>query len=384
MNEETLEKDKVVHLTTVHPLLDTRIYWKECLSLSKAGYSVSLIGSKKNITTEELKLAERNNVKIILIDIPSQRFLRMTIGTWKVFLRGLKERATVYHFHDPELIPVGILLRLLGKKVIYDAHEYLPRQVLHKDWVPLFLRGFVRRFVELLDWIAGKTLSGIVAAEPPIAKRFPPKKTVLVQNFSLLDEFTSEDGIPYQKKPEWVVYVGAITRKRGVLEMINAVELLQRYKEVRLILAGRFSPPELEAEAQNLPGWKYVDFCGWQSREGVSKILQSAKIGLAVIHPTPKYVESYPTKLFEYMANGIPVVTSNFPLWREIVEGEKCGLTVDPLDPKAIAEAIRWLLEHPEEAEEMGKRGRKAVLEKYNWEKEAEKLLEFYRKLLFA
>jgi glycosyltransferase involved in cell wall biosynthesis len=384
MNEETLEKDKVVHLTTVHPPLDTRIYWKECLSLSKAGYSVSLIGSKKNITTEELKLAERNNVKIIFLDIPLQRFLRMTIGTWKVFLRALKERATVYHFHDPELIPVGLLLRLIGKRVIYDVHEDLPRQILSKYWIPPVLRGVVAKTAALAEWVAGKAMSGIAAVTTAIARRFPPHKTVVVQNFPLLSEFAPGEDVPYCSRPMLVAYVGVIATIRGVVEMVQAIEHLPEALGARLVLAGMFSPLELEAEVRKLPGWRYVDFVGWQTRSGVSKLLASSRVGLVLFHPEPNHLEAQPNKLFEYMMAGIPVVASNFPLWREIVEGEKCGLTVDPLDPKAIAEAIRWLLEHPEEAEEMGKHGRKAVLEKYNWEREAEKLLEFYRKLLCA
>jgi glycosyltransferase involved in cell wall biosynthesis len=116
--------------------------------------------------------------------------------------------------------------------------------------------------------------------------------------------------------------------------------------------------------------------------EEVFDVLVRSHIGLAVLHPDPNYVDSLPTKLFEYMAAGLPVVASNFPLWKEIVEGNRCGITVDPLDSKAIAQAIEYLLTHPEEALQMGENGRRAVEEKYNWEAESKKLLGVYSKLL--
>jgi glycosyltransferase involved in cell wall biosynthesis len=313
---------------------------------------------------------------------PKNRLSRILASTPRAFILATREGADLYHFHDPELIPVGFLLRLLGKRVIYDVHEDLPRQILSKYWIPPILRAVVAKTAALAEWVAGKAMSGIVAATPAIAGRFPPHKTVVVQNFPLLSEFALGEAPPYRERPMWVAYVGGITAIRGAVEMVRAMEHLPEDLAARLVLAGTFSPPELEAEVRKLPGWSYVDLLGWQGRDGISRLLRRARVGLVVLHPVTNYLDSYPVKLFEYMAAGIPVVASNFPLWREIVEGEQCGLTVDPLDPKAIAEAVRWLLEHPEEAEEMGKRGRRAVLEKYNWEWEAEKLLDLYRRLL--
>jgi glycosyltransferase involved in cell wall biosynthesis len=88
--------------------------------------------------------------------------------------------------------------------------------------------------------------------------------------------------------------------------------------------------------------------------------------------------------MFEYMSAGLPVIASNFPLWKEIVEGNKCGICVDPMDPKAIASAIQWMIDHPEEAEEMGKNGRRAVETKYNWANESKKLVGLYQRLIQA
>ena len=89
-----------------------------------------------------------------------------------------------------------------------------------------------------------------------------------------------------------------------------------------------------------------------------------------------------PNKLFDYMLMSLPVVVSNFPLYRDVVQTHQCGLTVDPARPQEIARAIVYLIEHPREAQQMGANGRRAVLEKYNWEKESQKLLQIYDTVL--
>jgi glycosyltransferase involved in cell wall biosynthesis len=236
----------------------------------------------------------------------------------------------------------------------------------------------IAKAVAGLEWVAGCVLDGIVAATPTIAGRWPRSKTVTVQNFPFREELADEGGLPYDRRPYHAVYLGGIEAVRGIREMVEALEHLPDNLAVKLVLAGRFSPPELEAEIRQLPGWRRVEFIGWASREQIAKILASARLGLVTLHPVPNYVKAYPTKLFEYMSAGIPVVASDFPLCREIVDGTGCGLLVNPLDPKAIAQAIRYLLENPTEARAMGQRGRQAVVEKYNWETESQRLLEFY------
>jgi len=221
-----------------------------------------------------------------------------------------------------------------------------------------------------------------VAATPAIAKRFPRDKTIVVQNFPILSEFNVTDGFPYHQRPMQIAYVGGITAIRGAEEMVRTMEYLPTRLAAKLVLAGAFSPSEFEEELRKLPGWQYVEYLGWQDRGGVRRILASARVGLHVVHPVDNYKEGYPTKVFEYMAAGIPVVVSDFPLFREIIESVGCGLTVDPMDPKAIAGAVQWLLEHPNEAENMGKRGREAVLVKFNWEREAQNLIGLYQRLL--
>lgn len=146
-------------------------------------------------------------------------------------------------------------------------------------------------------------------------------------------------------------------------------------------LMGSFSEADVEASAHAHPGWQQVDASGWQDRGRVKEVLSGSMAGLVTFLPVPNHIDAQPNKMFEYMSAGVPVIASHFPLWREIVEGNACGLCVDPLDPAAIARAIDYLVTHPQEAERMGRNGQRAVAEKYNWTIEEAKLLEFYRGL---
>lgn len=323
---------------------------------------------------------EIGGVRIRAVPKPAGRWERMTRTVWRVYRGALDENAQVYHIHDPELIPVGALLRLRGAHVVYDVHEDVPRQILSKHWIPKWLRGLVADGADLVEHVAAWFMSGIVAATPAIARRFPAHKSTVVQNFPLLGELDSPEALPYGERPPWIVYVGGITGIRGAFEMVRAMELVPDELNARLVLAGNFSPASLEEELRGLPGWRCVEYLGWQSRKQVASLLGKARVGLVVVHPVPNHVEGQPIKLFEYMSAGIPVITSDFPLWREIVEGAGCGLLVDALNPTAIAKAVHWMLEHPEKAEAMGKRGQEAVHNRYNWGGEAQKLLKFYQR----
>ena len=188
-------------------------------------------------------------------------------------------------------------------------------------------------------------------------------------------------GSPYARRGPVVAYVGLINEIRGTIEMVHAIADVCAHQEARLVLAGRFEPPAFGAQARALDGWRHVEYRGELSRARVVEMLAEARLGLVLFHPRPNHLESQPNKLFEYMAAGLPVVASSFPLWKEIVEGSRCGLVVDPLDPHATANAIRWLLAHPDEAEAMGARGRQAVQERFNWRREEATLLECYARL---
>jgi glycosyltransferase involved in cell wall biosynthesis len=362
-------------LTTVHSPFDVRIFHKQAKSLFRAGYDVTLVAQHDKDEVVD-------GVKILALKKPRNRLERIIKTTSEAYRKALLVDSDIYHFHDPELLPIGVKLKKRGKKVIYDVHEDVPRQTLSKHYLPVMIRQPLAWTIGAVEWIGAKVFDAIASATPKIAKRFPAHKTVSIQNFPLLNELAGCLQIPYLKRPESFVYIGDITLIRGAREMVCAVGHLKTIANARLSLAGDFVPPMLHNELKSLGGWPLVDYHGHVSREQVASLLNSARAGLVTLHPIVNYIDSYPVKMFEYMSVGLPVIASDFPLWRQIIDGAGCGLLVDPLDPAAIAEAMRWILEHPAEAEEMGKRGRSAVERVYNWDSEAAKLKDMYKKLL--
>ena len=259
--------------------------------------------------------------------------------------------------------------------MIYDAHEAVGRPILAKDWIPSLLRRGVAWGSRTVEWIATRRwVDAVIAATPAIARNFPAFKTEVVQNFPLREELAPVSAQPYRERPPYIVYIGGVTVIRGAREMAKAMRCLPPHLDARLVIAGSFDPPDLRVLYENC---ERATLLGWLSRGQLATLL-------GLLHPVPNHVEAQPNKLFEYMSAGIPVIASDFPLWREIVGTTRCGLLVNPLDPEAIASAIEWLLTHPDEAEAMGKRGREAVQDRYNWEGESQKLLALYTRLIGA
>jgi glycosyltransferase involved in cell wall biosynthesis len=366
---------KVAHLSSVHPAVDTRIGVKECRTLSQAGYEVVFICQHPVADVV-------NGVRIVPVPMRRGRVSRMVAGVWDVFRAAVRERARVYHLHDAELLPIAPLLRLTGAKVIYDAHEDLPRQMLSKPWLRRPLRRPLAWIAEQIEELLAGAATAIVAATPRIARRFPPERTVTIQNFAMIDELMLKRPTPYQTRPAVFVYIGAIAAMRGVFEMLAAIALVPAESRARLVLAGLLSDESLREELERAPGWDRSEYLGWQTREQVARHLDTARAGLLLIHPKPNYLESYPLKAFEYMAAGLPLIVSDFPLWRELFEDVGCAIFVNPLDPGAVARAMLWILGNPAEAERMGAKGRAAARARFNWQAEAAKLLSFYDTLL--
>jgi glycosyltransferase involved in cell wall biosynthesis len=287
--------------------------------------------------------------------------------------------ADVYQLHDPELIPVGLRLKRLGKKVIFDAHEDVPAQLISKPYLGNVSGQLLSRSFGAYERYACRRFDGVIAATPIIRDKFLRinAATVDINNFPLLREFDAPAGWA-DKAPE-VCYVGGISAIRGIRELVRACALLR--SPARLVLAGAFTEPALEAEVTALPGWERVVPHGHLDRAGVRRVLSRAVAGLVTLHPTANHLQAQPVKMFEYMAAGIPVIASRFPLLREVVEGHSCGVCVDPGDPAAIAAAIDQFVLHPELARRMGENGRRAVLDRYNWMPEARKLVDFYAQL---
>jgi glycosyltransferase involved in cell wall biosynthesis len=363
-------------MTSAHPADDIRIFHKECVSLAKAGLEVFLVATN----TEDQK---KDGVNIIAVDIPKKgRWTRMLFTSKAVYNKALQLNADIYHFHDPELLRFALKLKKKGKIVIYDAHEDVPKQILDKYWIPGFARKLVAKFFMKYEMYISRRISGVVSVTEIICNRFNTvnSNVEMIANYPLLEEAKTLDNLFEYKQSEQICYVGALFEKRGVKELVESME----YCNARLVLAGTFSPPEFEAEVQALEGWRKVNYLGQINRNEILNVLKSSHVGIVTLHPTSSYQEALPIKMFEYMAAGIPVIASDFPLWRTILENENCGICVDPLNPREIGEAIEYLLVHSEMAAEMGANGKKAFQNKYNWEQEEMKLINFYKRLTSA
>ena len=362
---------KVCILTTVHPPFDTRIFHKEAKTLVQAGYEVTLIAqhSRNEIV---------DGVKIIALPKPRNRFMRIFGLIWRAFYLALRQHADVYHFHDPELIFIGILLKLLGKKVIYDVHEDISKQILNKDWIGnVNVRKYVAFIVNLIDHIGALLFDKIIYVVPDIAEKYPKNKTIILRNFPILKLINNTIPANCKKNKPIIIYAGGLTKVRGIKEIVQAMEYIEDKAELWLL--GKWESEKFKKECENLRGWKYTKYLGLVSLEEVFQYMKIADIGISTLYPVKNYLISLPIKVFEYMACSLPMVMSNFPYWQKIF-GD-CALFVNPYDSKDIAEKILYLLDNPNEEKKLGKKGRKLIEEKYSWERESKKLLEMYKNI---
>lgn len=361
---------QVVHLTSAHPRYDARIFYKECAALFKAGYSVSLI------VADGLGNELRNGIQIIDVGASSGRLDRVINATRRVKNAAMRLGAGVYHIHDPELIPCGLALKRLGKTVIFDAHEDVPQQLLAKPYLNKYLGRLISAIFRLYENYSCRKLDAVVGATPHITGKFLALGCVAinVNNFPRLDEFNK----PERSTDKTICYVGSIAKIRGIQEIIDA--LCHVTHDVELLLAGRFVEPEVERAVRQSAGWGKVRELGWLDREKVARMISQSSAGLVTLHPVPSYLDSLPVKMFEYMCAGIPVIASDFTLWRTIIDAADCGLCVDPLDVEAIAAAVDYLLNNPQEAVRLGRNGRLAVEKRYHWGYEEEKLIALYKR----
>jgi len=372
------DRVKVSILTSVHLPFDGRIFHKEAKTLARAGYEVVLIAP---VSKEEVV----DGVRILPLPKPRNRFERMTKVMWKLLRLAVKEDADVYHFHDPELMLVGLVLKLLGKRTIWDVHEHYPNSILDKYWISKGLRHSISKLFDLFERIVVPFFDYVIYTTPVVGERYKKMNVQAerIENYPIVELSNT-----FEKNPQKnVIYLGGMSKIRGIIELITAFGLVAKnHPEWKLCLVGKASPPSFEKEIKksisksNL--CENIDLVPWVPYEEKERLSSQASIGVITYLPYSNNISCLPNKLFDYMLVGLPVVVSTFPLYKEIINKDKCGLTVDPSNPEEIAKAVTYLIEHPDEARKMGENGTRAVREKYNWGNESKKLLGIYEEVL--
>lgn len=363
----------VCHLTSLHPATDNRIFGKQAVSLARAGYRVTVVGRHDR---EEV----RQGVRIVPLSTPQRRGIRRLGAACRLLRLALRERADVYQIHDPDLVPVGLLLRLCGKKVIYDAHEDYRRNLLIRGNVPRLLRRPMADLWWAFERVAARCFSWVFVADTCIGVYSATPRSTLITNVPPRSFLNIE---PRHREDQnlQLLFLGIITRQRGIREIIAALDLL-RDDRVELHVVGSTEDPELLRVLESHPK---IVYHGWTPWEEVRNRLAEADVGLLIFQPNVALLGvsgQGNTKLFEYMAAGIPVLISDFPKLREFLDPIGACLAVDPTNPKRIAEAIDYLHENHGQRRAMGERGRRAVRDRYHWEREEKKLLAVYEDLL--
>ena len=361
----------VAHITSVHPANDNRIRFKECRGLSQHGYKVVLVNANGQPQTHD------DSVEVVTLRKPRSRLTRMLLTTFRVVCAAAKHKPTIYHFHDPELLPYAQLLRLMGKRVVYDMHENVPKAILDKHWIPGPLRGSVSMLIKVLERVLLWRVP-VVFAETSYIDDYPfVRNYKTVQNFPDLAQIMAIDEPKHDRFA--LAYMGGISEIRGADVMQQAFDRLRaKGHDVEMHLVG---PGALSSPRADQPTPDGITMHGFLPAKEGFRVISRCHVGLAVLKPIPNYVRSFPTKMFEYMAMGLPIIVSDFPLYRNALGDSACAYLVDPTRVDEVANALTELIEDPEHAAQMGRRGRAYVQEHYAWGNELRHLLDLYTNL---
>lgn len=366
---------KVCHVTSVHNRYDVRIFHKECKSLAKKGFDVTLLVN--DMLEDELN--DGVKIKSTLINVKS-RFERM-FGSIKIMKKkAIEIDATIYHFHDPELLPLATYFHRKGKIVIFDFHEDVSQQILFKTWIPRIFRKIVASFYKVYEKRHVKTFNGLITVTPKFVERLKSinPNTLLVTNYPIINKFINNYD---NEKNNSICFAGGISSQWNHKNIIKAVEQLS---SINYILAGS-STNEYLNTLKNLDGWSKVNYLGRIPHEEVKNIYRDSIAGMTLLSNNTQVGDEGTlgnTKIFEFMESGLPIICSNNKLWNEIIEEFKCGIAVDPNNIIEIKQAILKLIQNPEKTQKMGINGRKAVEMRFNWKTQEDNLVEFYNRLL--
>ena len=358
---------RICHITTVHKPFDGRIFHKECKSLAQGGHEVFLVAPAEK---DELV----DGVKLKAIRRISNPYKRIIIAPFIAFKEALKTHARVFHLHDPELLPAGFIVSLLGKKVIFDSHEHVGKQILSKTWIPTrFLRELASLTYNFFEKLFTVFYTGIIHADDNTNAFTHKKKVITIHNYPILSYIEDNTYQVIPKNSDIVlIYAGGLTRIRGIKEMVIAM----RDIDARLWLLGPWESESYKNECEELQSWSRCDYYGEVPFGRQYDYFRAADIGMATLYPEKNYLKSQPVKAFEYMACGLAIVMSNFEYWKELY-GD-FAYYVDPFSPDDIASKVNKIISEKDKLANIREAAIEKVKTEYSWEQESKKLLAFY------
>lgn len=369
------------HFTVAHTELKSRSFHRIGLPLAQSGAHVTYISPAKT--------ADVGGIHFVSIPKRASR-VRRCLSNWTVLRELLRTDAQVYHFQDPDLLPLALALKLAFKKnVIYDAYEDFPSMARGSASIPQPFRAVAAKLVALAERLAARVLDGIVTADPFTLRRLARcgrSRKLVFSNFPNFDLFPPPQHGP---KPFDVVYRGGLSERTGTYDLLDALQLLKpRSRPLRLLLIGYFDNAAAEARLreriERFGLGANVEIRGRIPHEDMAVALAQARIGVCPLRATPKFSLNVPVKVFEYWACGLPVVASDLPPIRPYFRTANAGVLFAAGDTACLAAAIEWLLDHPHAAESMGRNGRAAVVTRFNNQGEVSRLEAFLAKIVGA
>ncbi|MAZ36468.1 MAG: hypothetical protein CL842_03335 [Crocinitomicaceae bacterium] len=366
---------KVVHISTVHPTFDGRIFHKECVSLARAGYDVHLIVQHDKDETV-------NGVQIHHLPAFSGRVNRIIDGNKLAYQKAIELDGDVYHFHDPELMPVGLKLKKRGYKVIFDMHELVGLMIRSKEWIPKPLRWLMEKTYAQFELRAFKNFDKIIVVTEKMVSDYTDivyskykSKVEIVRNYSLVGNIKDTSPKQIDKDGKTVfIYVGGLTRERGILQLVKSI---QKFEKGKLWLLGKWESSDFEKECFAADESNRMTYFGLLPMPEVYQYIQASDVGLTVLNPTVNHLASLPVKAFEYMAATKPQIMSNFPFWVRSFDG--CAIFIEPDNGKQLEDAFEQMIENPELRESIGNKSFQMVTEQFSWEAESKKLISIYK-----
>ncbi len=368
---------KVCHITTVHPnRYDGRIFERECTSLKEAGFDVTLI------VNDGLPDEIKNGVQIISIAGKGRDLFSRLSNVKKAYIKAMQVNADLYHLHDPELLLIARKLSKQGKKVIFDSHEFTAMQILTKEYIPSIFRKIISHLYAFFETRVLKKIDGVICPCTVEGKDYFSRINInkaIIGNYApkeIIESATAD--LSRDESEKKVCYVGSICETRGALCMIKAIARAKR----KLVLIGTASDELLE-KMKAMPEFKHVEFWGQLPHSEALRIIKSSYLGLSLLKDEGQYqkIDNLPTKVYEYMQLGLPVVISNSVYVNRVMKKYRFGIAVDPNDSQAVADAINDILDNEALYHSMSEEGKRAISEEMNWENESKNLIAFYEKV---